>query len=119
MSALETIGIPPNLLTFHDVPATTHQCSSPDELLMYHLQNKEELVSVEPVIVLDDQSEGKDGTVLVIGSQKEKDGVSSSEDYDNKQPAQTAGFGHALPEAQPYPRVRVIPTVRGTSGFNC
>lgn len=91
MSALEAIGIPPNLLAFHTVPATTHHCSSPAQIADYHVENKQKIVSVEPVVVLDDQSEGEGGTVLVVGFLKEKDNTEA--------------------QAQLYPSVRVVPTV--------
>lgn len=109
MSALEAIGVPPNLLAFHTVPATTHQCSSPVQIAEYHVQNKRAVVSVKPVIVLDDQSEGEGGTVLVVGFPKEKDEVSLSDD--EEEPAQTSDPHNTEAQAQPYPSVRVVPTV--------
>lgn len=110
MSALEAIGIPPNLLAFHTVPATTHHCSSPAQIADYHVENKQKVVSVEPVVVLDDQSEGEGGTVLVVGFPKEKDEVSLS-DKEEEEPAQTSDSHGTEAQAQPYPSVRVVPTV--------
>lgn len=116
MSALETIGVPPNLLQFHAVPASTHQRSSADEIPEYHLQNKQEIASVEPVIVLDDKSEGTEGTVLVLGFPREKDEVSLSDD-EEEESTQTPGSNATQAQAQPYLRVRVVPTVRAISCF--
>ncbi|KAF9456470.1 hypothetical protein BDZ94DRAFT_1302516 [Collybia nuda] len=103
ISALQDIGVPPSPLTFHNVPANTHQCSSIPQIADYHLQNKGETVSVEPVIVLDDQSEGEGGTVLIVGYPKENDDVSLSDD--EEQPAQT----NTSHDAEAHPNVRVMP----------
>ncbi|KAF9456468.1 hypothetical protein BDZ94DRAFT_1275508 [Collybia nuda] len=103
-SALQDMGVPPSPLTFHDVPAKTHQCTSLAQIADYHMKNKEETVSVEPVIILDDLSEGEDGTVLVVGFPMEKDEASLSDD-EEKESAQKG----TLIDEEAYPRVRVMP----------
>lgn len=60
--------------------------------------------------MLDDASEGEGGTVLVVGFPKGKDEVSLSDD-DEEEPAQASNSHNTEAQAQPYPSVRVVPTV--------
>lgn len=90
-------GVPPVSLAFHTVPAATHQCSSPAQIADYHAQNKQEGVSLEPVIVLDGQSEG-DGTALIVGFPREDE---------DEEPAPT----NTEAQAQSYPSIRVVSAV--------